>query len=161
NSVRPGNLFTPGAPNITAGTLPPYDPLWLNELQADNLTGPTDNFGQHDPWVELYNAGATALNLSGYFLANNYDTNFTHWAFPAGSSIAPGEFKLVWVDGQPGQTTASDLHAGFRLNSGNGSVALVRLVDNKPQITDYLTYSELSPDLSYGDFPDGQPFSRQ
>jgi hypothetical protein len=39
-------------------------------------------------------------------------------------------------------------------------VALVRVVDGKPQITDYLNYSGLGPNLSYGSFPDGQPFNR-
>jgi len=160
NGIRPV-LFTPGAPNTVAAPMPAYDPLWLNELQADNLSGPVDNFGQHDPWIELYNAGPVALDLSGYFLANNYDTNLTQWQFPAGSSIPPGEFKLIWADGQPGQSAGADLHASFRLNSSTGSVALVRLLGGKPQITDYLTYSGVGPGFSYGDFPDGQPFHRQ
>jgi hypothetical protein len=47
------------------------------------------------------------------------------------------------------------------LNSATGSVALVRLVSGQPQITDYLTYASLGPALSYGDFPDGQPFTRR
>ena len=160
NAIRP-IFFTPGAPNAVAAPLPVYDPLWLNELQADNLTGPVDNVGQHDPWIELYNAGPVTLNLSGYFLANNYDTNLTQWQFPAGSSIAPAEFKIIWADGQPEQTAGTNLHTSFRLNSTIGSLALVRLNGDQPQITDYLTYSELGRDFSYGDFPDGQPFSRQ
>src|SRR5439155_12198400 len=121
--IRP-LLFTPGAANSVAATLPAYHPLWLNELQRDNLTGPVDNLGEHDPWIELYNAGTNSLDLSSYFLANNYDTNLTQWPFPAGSSIGPGQFKLIWADGQPGQTAGTDLHTSFRLNSTTGSVAL-------------------------------------
>ncbi|MCI0748061.1 MAG: lamin tail domain-containing protein, partial [Verrucomicrobia subdivision 3 bacterium] len=34
--------FTPGAPNNSSATLPPYPPLWLNELQANNITGVRD-----------------------------------------------------------------------------------------------------------------------
>jgi hypothetical protein len=154
-------FFTPGVPNSVSAVLPPYDPLWLNELQPQNLTGPTDNQGQREPWIELFNAGTTAIDLSTYYLANNYDTNLTQWQFPAGASIEPGEFKIVWADGQPGQTTANALHASFRLNAVTGSVALVRLVNARPQITDYLTYAGVGSDLSYGDFPNGQPFDRQ
>jgi hypothetical protein len=40
-------------------------------------------------------------------------------------------------------------------------VALVRLVDGQPQVMDYLNYTGLGPDQSYGDYPDGQPFERR
>jgi hypothetical protein len=151
---------TPGALNLFGQTLPPYDPLWLNEVQPNNTSGIMDNNSEREPWIELYNAGGTALDLSGYYLANNYDTNLTQWQFPGGSTIQPGEFKIVWADGQPAQTSGTNLHTNFRLASGPGSLALVRLLDGNPQITDYLTYSSVGPNLSYGDYPDGQPFNR-
>ena len=160
NGIRP-TFFTPGAANSVAAPAAPYDPLWLNELQPNNVTGPVDNHQEHDPWIELFNAGTNTLDLSGYYLADNYTTNLTQWPFPPGSSLAPGAFKLVWADGQPAQSIAAEWHANFRLNSQTGSVALVRLVLGKPQITDYLNYSGIGPDLSYGDFPNGQPISRQ
>jgi len=151
---------SPGLANLFPSTLPPYDPLWLNEIQINNLTGLADNNGQREPWVELFNAGATPLDLGGYYLANNYDTNLTQWQFPAGATIAPREFKVVWLDGETGQTSGTNLHASFRANSATGSVALVRIVNTRPQITDYLNYPIVGPDLSYGSAPDGQPFYR-
>ena len=60
--------------------------------------GITYNFGEREPWVELYNAGVSAVSLEGYILANNYNSNLTPGAFPSGSSIAPGEYKIVWAD---------------------------------------------------------------
>src|SRR6185295_13907866 len=134
-SIRPVN-FTPGLANNDQRALPAYDPLWLNELQAQNTGGITDNFGEREPWIELYNAGTNALNLEGCFLANNYDSNLTQWAFPPGSSIAPGEFKIVWADGEPGETSGTNLHTNFRLNSSTGAVALVRMAGAQPQIAD-------------------------
>jgi hypothetical protein len=161
NVITAPVFSTPGSPNTFAGTLPPYDPLWLNELQPANIAGILDNNGERDPWIELYNAGSTALDLSGYFLANNYDTNLTQWPFPPGSSIAAGQYKVIWADGQPGQTSGTNLHTSFRLGTNAGYVALVRLIEGSPQITDYLTYSNVPPGRSYGDYPDGQPFFRQ
>lgn len=157
--IRP-SVASPGLPNTVSDLLPAYDPVWLNELQAENTSGPTDNAGEHDPWIELFNAGSSAVDLSGYYLANNYDTNLTQWAFPPGTLIAPGEFKIIWADGQTGQSSGGQLHASFRLNAATGSVALVRMVAGTPQITDYLTYGGLPAGYSYGDFPDGQPFNR-
>ena len=52
-------LATPGTSNSVAATLPAFPTLWLNELQAENLTGPLDNFSQRDPWIELHNPAPT------------------------------------------------------------------------------------------------------
>ena len=152
---------TPGAANAGISALPEFPPLWLNEVQAANVTGPVDNFGEHDPWAEIYNAGTNAISLNGYFLGTNYDSGATNWAFPADASIAPGQFLLVWLDGQPAQSTGAILHAGFRLDSGGGKLALTRITNDTPQVVDYLNYLPLPANYSYGDFPDGQPFYRQ
>ena len=151
---------TPGSANSVATALPEFPSLWLNEVQADNLTGPTDNFGEREPWLELYNSGTNTLSLDGFYLGTNYNSPML-WAFPAGSTIAPGQFLVFWLDGQPGQTADPVLHTSFRLNPGGNALALARFVSGNPQIVDYLNYQPLSPNYSYGDFPDGQPFYRE
>jgi hypothetical protein len=105
--------------------------------------------------VEIYNSSSIALNLDGYFLANNYAEGLTQWRFPPGSTIGPNERRLIWLDGEANESTLTDFHTDFRLDH-SGQLALVRLVDNQPQITDYLTWRYLNVNLSYGDFPEGQ-----
>ncbi len=151
---------TPGSANSVRATLPAFPTVWLNEAQAENLTGPTDNFGERDPWIELYNPGSNTVSLAGLYLGTNYSSP-TLWAFPPAASIGPGQFLMVWADGQPQQTTGATMHANFRLPPGNGSVALSRFNSNALQIVDYLNYSGLPANYSYGDYPDGQPFYRQ
>ncbi|MBI5383865.1 MAG: lamin tail domain-containing protein [Verrucomicrobia bacterium] len=155
-----GVAFTPNATNSTQATLPPFPPLWLNEVQPENVNGVTDSAGEHAPWIELYNAGTNALSLDGMFLANNY-TNLTPWAFPTGTVMLPGEFKVVFADGQSEQSTATELHTSFALAAGSGTVVLSRLLDGAPQILDYFNYRDLPAGLSYGAYLDGQPFYRQ
>ncbi len=150
---------TPGAANNVATNLPAFPPLWLNELQANNTTGPLDNFGQRDPWAEIFNSGGTNVSLSGYYLSDNY-TNLTKWAF-ASSATASNGFTLVWCDNATNQTTAGSIHAGLALASGSGSLVLSRVVSNAVQIVDYLNYGALPANWSYGDVPDGQPFYRR
>ncbi len=152
-------LATPGTTNSVAATLPAFPTLWVNELQADNQTGPFDNFAQREPWVELYNPGPSAINLSTYYLSTNY-SNLAQWAFPAGTTIPAGGFLTVWCDNQTAQSAVGAPHANFRLSSGNGRVALSRLVSGTNQLVDYLTYGELPANWSYGDVPDAQPFYR-
>lgn len=168
--TTPGSLFapvvtvrpvfaTPGAANTVATQLPEFPALWLNEVQAENVSGTTDNQGEREPWIELYNAGATPIDLSGYTLANSY-TNLAQWSFPVGATIQPGEFKIVFADGEPGETAAGQWHTSFRLSAGHGSVALGWSPGGALQVLDYMNYTNLPPDRSHGAFPDGQPFER-
>lgn len=166
NSVFTGGLdprsrlFSPGEPNSGTALLPPYPPLWLSEVQPLNTSTLADNAGDHDPWLEIYNGGPSALSLDGWFLADNY-SNLAQWAFPPDAVIAPGQYLLVWADGEPGESTGADLHTNFRLNPTNGAVALSRTVNGSPQIVDYLNYREVGANRSYGTYPPGPASFRQ
>ena len=159
-SVAPSPPYTPGTNNSTARTLPELPPVWLNEVLAQNTGGLTDNYGEREPWIELYNSGSQPVSLSNWFLADNY-TNLTQWAFPDDALIGPGQYLVVWADGQPEQSGNGYLHTSFRLGEGSGKVALSARLDGKLLLMDYLNYSNLSANVSYGDAPDGQPFYRQ
>jgi hypothetical protein len=156
----PPAASSPGRTNTVMITLPAFPSLWLNELQADNLTGITNRAGQRTAWLELYNPSTNVVLLTGLYLANSY-TNLTAWAFPAGAVINPGEFKVIFADGQTNLSTAAELHTSFTLPGGNGSLALSRLYNNQSQVLDYIDYADVPPDWSYGSFPDGQSFVRQ
>jgi hypothetical protein len=152
---------TPGATNFGVTNLPLFQPLWINELQAENTNGIVDNFGEREPWIELYNASTNPVSLDGLYLSTNY-TSLTNYEFPSGITLAPREFRVIWCDAQPGQNSGTNIHTNFRLPSGSGSIALSRLdADGVPQVLDYVNYSGVFPNRSYGSYPDGQPFDRQ
>ncbi len=152
--------YSPGAVNSGVATLPPYPELWISEVQPENVSTLADNFGDNDPWIELYNGGGTALSLDGYSLANNY-TNLEQWTFPVGTTINAGEYLLIWADGELAEGTAGNLHAGFRLNTPSGSAVLSRQVSGTSQIVDYFNYRDVGTNRSYGTFPAGQASYRQ
>ncbi|MST93910.1 MAG: hypothetical protein EXS33_01315, partial [Pedosphaera sp.] len=149
----------PGVVNTNVATLPAFPSLWLNEVQAENINGPTNSAGQRTAWLELYNAGTNVITLTNLFLTGNY-TNLTNWAFPAGATLAPGEFKIIFADGLTNLSTLSELHTSFALPPGSGSLALSRRFNGQPQVIDYLNYTA-ALGHSYGSFPDGQSFDRQ
>jgi hypothetical protein len=153
------NRVTPGRANANKSLLPAFPLIWLNEVLPNNLTGPTDNNGQHDPMIELYNSSASSISLDGFYLTDNY-TNLNQWAFPPGTAIAAKQFLIVWADGQTEQSVTSALHTSFRLNPTNGSVALVRN-QSSPVVMDFLDYKQLPRDRSFGSFPDGEPRGRR
>ena len=152
---------TPGSRNSVAAALTPFPSLWINEIQADNLTGPTNRAGQHAGWVEIYNPSTNLVSLNGLYLANNY-SNLLQWPFPTNASINPGQFKVIFADAQTNLSTTNEWHTSFLLPSGSGSVALTRFGSNgPPQVLDYVDYQGLGANDSYGSLPDGQSFTRQ
>ncbi len=153
-------LSTPGRPNSGQRILTPFPPLWINEVGLESGNGPEGAAGWPAPWIELYNQGTNSVLLDDLFLADNF-TNLTQWAFPSGLQIKPGEFKLIWADGQEALARDAELHAGFTLSQGSGSIALSRSSGGTPQVLDYLIYRDVRTGRSYGSFPDGQPFARR
>jgi hypothetical protein len=152
---------TPDAVNSVASLLTPFPSLWINELQADNLTGITNSAGQHTAWLELYNPSTNVISLNDLYLANNY-TNLLQWAFPSNAVINAGQFEVIFADGLTNLSTTNELHTSFILTSGTGSLALTRLdADGQLDVLDYVDYENISPNDSYGSFPDGQSFNRQ
>ncbi|MGH7941098.1 MAG: lamin tail domain-containing protein, partial [Limisphaerales bacterium] len=161
NWAAVSNSATPDAVNAVAASLTPFPPLWINEVQPDNLTGITNKAGQRAAWVELFNPSANIVPLTGIYLANNY-TNLLQWAFPTNSVIGPGQFDVIFADAQTNLSSSNELHTSFILTSGTGAVALTRLTTNgQQQVLDYVNYANIIPNDSYGSFPDGQSFYRQ
>lgn len=85
----------------------------INEYCAANMDGLTDNYGEHEDWVELYNAGTSTINLEGYFLSDNPNKP-DKWQFPAGITIEPGEHLLVFCSDRD-EYSMGFIHAGFKL----------------------------------------------
>src|SRR6185369_10751233 len=140
--------------------LPVFPPLWLNEIQPDNITGIRDRAGDRHPWLELFNGGANAMDLSEYFLTDNF-TNLTRWMFPGDASINPSQFAVVWLDGEPGESSTNEWHANFRITPSTGSIALVKNLNGQAAVMDYFSFNSVEPDRSLGSFPDGNSSSRQ
>ena len=133
-ATYPPASLSPANPNTVSTALPAFPSLWINEMQADNLSGVTTSAGQRVPWIELYNPSASTVSLSGLYLSTSY-ANLTAWAFPSGAAIKPGEFKIIFADAQTSLSTTNELHTSFTLSSGAGSLALSRLHNGVPQVS--------------------------
>ncbi|HOB97339.1 MAG TPA: lamin tail domain-containing protein [Verrucomicrobiota bacterium] len=162
-AIEPGStlpLATPGQTNNVTAPLPEFPFLWINEVMPSNTSALADNAGEFDPWIELFNAGSNATDLTGCHLSGD-PSNLRQWAFPDGSMIGPGERLLVWADAQPGQTDGPHLHAAFRLDSGSGTVVLAWHHLGRTLVLDAISYADLPADCSYGSYPDGAPHARR
>jgi len=150
------NRVTPGRANAAAGALLAFPPVWINEVLPANVSGPKDNAGDRDPYLEIFNTGSSNLDLGGYYLTDNW-TNRLAWAFPFGSVVPAGGFLTIWADGEPGESASGIPHTSFRLSPTNGVVALVRDDGGAAGATvlDYLSWRSLPADRPLGLIPDG------
>jgi hypothetical protein len=137
-----------GAP-VTDVTLPA---LVINEFLAMNAAvEPPDAVGEYDDWIELWNAGDTAVSFDGLHISDD-EAQPDRWPLPADVSLEPGGFYLLWADGQPEQGPD---HVGFKL-SGAGEAIVLSLVttDGAAQV-DAVTFESQAPDTSMARHPDG------
>lgn len=148
----PSQGATPGEPNRFSHPLPEFPNIWLSEVQPQNLNGPVDSAGERDPWVEIFNASAGAVDLGGMYLSDDV-VQLNRWTIPANTLIPPGQFRIIWLDGQPTQAVAGERHASFRIAAEAGQVVLSRPVQGGIQVLDSLRYAGVGAGESFGRFP--------
>jgi hypothetical protein len=113
----------------------------INEIMAKNTTVHPDivDFEDYPDWIELHNTGATSASLDDHFLSDDPAEPFK-WLIPAGTSIAPGGYLIIWADGYdaaPGEVhprgywpwddfTTEGYHSSFNISSTGESVVLTK-----------------------------------
>jgi hypothetical protein len=126
--------------------------LVVNEFLASNSSKGTDEFGESDDWIELYNGSNYAIDLAGYGITDDL-TKHQKYVIPGGSSatttIQPKGFLLIWCDSQ---TDQGPLHTSFNLSAGGEQIGVY---DATGETVDELTYAAQNSDVSYGRTPDG------
>jgi len=139
----------------TTGPDPTGAVLVINEFMASNDYGPVDEHGDHDDWIEIYNAGDEAIDIGGMYITDNLEeltTSQIPATDPALTTIEPGDFLLLWADKEAEQGI---LHIDDVKLSGGGEQ--IGIVDTDgATILDSLTYGEQTTDVSYGRVPDGE-----
>ncbi|MBQ9324501.1 MAG: lamin tail domain-containing protein [Clostridia bacterium] len=117
----------------------------ISEVMASNDATSVYTDSPLVDWVELYNGSTSTVDLSGYGLSDDIK-RARKWQFPEGTSIAPGEFKVIFCDRD---TQASDgLHADFKLLRAGGEV--VCFSDPSGHVLDKLVLPLIPTDVSYG-----------
>lgn len=97
----------------------------LNEFSADTAAdGLLDEDGDIEDWIEIYNPGPTAADLTTFYLTDD-ETNLGKWAFP--SIVMPADSYLVVFASSKNRANAGhELHTNFKLSAGGEYLALTR-----------------------------------
>ncbi len=120
----------------------------INEFLAKNVNGETDEVGQHEDWLELYNNDDIEHSLNGIYLTDD-PAKPDKWLFPLNTSIAANGFLIIWLDEDP---TQGPLHANFKLNN-NGEFLM--LSNGAGSVIDSLSFGAQRTDTTFGRYPNG------
>ena len=149
-------LPTPGAPNNQTGAnradqyLRAINPtgVYISEVMSSSnavLAFPDYPAGDY---IELYNASAQSWDLSGWGLSDNINWP-RKWTFPQGTSISPGEYKVILCSKFMGaNTNVSRLRSSFGLKRAGGE--MITLADATGRVLDRMYLPEIPTDVSYG-----------
>ena len=94
--------------------LPGAHPL-INEFSAANSSIIDDDNGNSTDWIEIYNAGDTAVNLAGYTLTDDA-AETDKYVFP-NTTLAGGQYLIVFAGDDADPSSGTDLYTEFGLSS--------------------------------------------
>jgi hypothetical protein len=117
--------------------------ILINELMSNNVNTYSDEAGEYDDWIELFNPTDAQIDLSEKYLTDKKD-NLTKWKIPQGMIINANEYLIFWCDEDQEQ---GNNHTNFRLSSEGEFIALVD--SDGISIIDSLTFPAISQDNSY------------
>ena len=157
-------LFVPPPLPPAPGSAPPATPtpivdcsttptLVINEICASNRTLISDDFGEYDDWIELYNYGGESLWLGGMYLSD--DPSFPKkYRIPDSVLLPRKSHFLFWADGSMYQGPD---HLPFRLRRAGEAVGLYdRDVCGNRKI-DLIVFGPMERDISFGRKADVAP----
>jgi hypothetical protein len=122
--------------------------VFISEFMASNDKTLTDKDGQSSDWIEIHNAGPTAVNLDGWALTDDA-TALTKWRLPA-EPLAAGGYLVVFASGKDLAVAGSELHTNFKLDGAGEYLALVRPDGVTIASECAPTFPEQHTDVSYG-----------
>jgi len=121
--------------------------LYINEWMASNSSVISDpDFDNTGDWIELFNDYNDPIDISGYFLTDNFGEP-TKWSFPNGTMINANSHLLIWADG-------NDIgnHASFKLTKDGEEIGLY---DSDTLLIDDIKYQHQKTNTSMGRSIDG------
>lgn len=133
-----------------------YFLLKINEVCTSNKKCFIDENGSSPDWVEIYNAGNKAVNLSGIGLSDGKKNRYK-FTFPENTVIGAGGYVLVLCD-DTDVITNTEYHAPFKLSASGETVYLTApAVDSETFGEEIDTYDVplLETDQTYGRLSDG------
>ncbi|TVR81000.1 MAG: T9SS C-terminal target domain-containing protein [Chitinophagaceae bacterium] len=121
----------------------------INEFMASNSEVISDEDGDFEDWIEIYNPTQFTIELNGFFLSDDVDDPY-RWQFPD-YTLNPGEFLLVFASGK-NRKSGPYFHTNFRIDK-DGEPLILSSPDSV--WVDWIEPIQLLTNTSYGRKTDG------
>ncbi len=142
---------TPGAENGSGDA--PQAILYINEFLASNELTNTDENGDPDDWIEIFNGGNATIDIGGLYITDDLE-ELNSWQIPDTdpdlTTIAPRGYLILWADKEPDQGV---LHVDIKLSADGEAIGLVE--SDGTTIIDSYIFDAQTVDVSEGRMPDG------
>lgn len=144
----------------------------INEIMSANDSDISDEEGDHEDWIEIFNASKDSVSMKDFGLSDDED-ELHQWIFPD-TTIAPGAFMVIWASGkdradgnnkipffkrvekfmnyEPIPDPPRPLHSSFSIKSDGEELLLT---DPSGNIVDRWEPVEIPDDMTFGRYPDG------
>lgn len=122
----------------------------INEIMASNTVTVTDNAGEFDDWIELYNLSGAAIDLSGWYITDKPD-NLTKYDIPTGTTILANDYLIIWADEDSSQGP-DPVHANFKLSASGETIILVNA---SLSVVDSASFGQQTEDMAFARMPNG------
>ena len=116
-----------------------YD-LRFNEILVLNDSANVDDFGEHSPWIEIFNTSYNTVDIGGCYLTDDMKNPTKYWIpnDDVMTKIPSRSYILFWADGMPSRGVR---HLNFNLRNAdtialfdtNGRTLLDKMVVPKQQ----------------------------
>jgi hypothetical protein len=126
----------------------------INEFMAGNTASIQDENGEHEDWIELYNAGSGNVDMNNYYITDNF-SNPTKFQFSASITIIADGFLILFADDD---TEQGELHTNFKLSLDGEEIGIFKVNGTDTILIDSLTFATQSNDISFGRYPDGNAY---
>jgi hypothetical protein len=125
----------------------------INEFLVSNVdtNGLKDEFGNLEDWIELYNYGSNAVDLSGCALTDSASVP-GKWVLPP-VTLGAGQYLIVFASGLDRKVVGgtNQLHTSFSLTTGGEYLGLFNAESPRRVVDDFTNgYPEQRNDYSYG-----------
>ena len=97
--------------------------ILINEYSGANYDTYTDNYGEYEDWIELYNPSPNDVDLNGWFLTDKTN-NPTKWMFPSSFVVPSLGTVIVYCSGRD-EINANNAHSNFKITQTKGNEVLM------------------------------------
>ncbi|TFH30435.1 MAG: hypothetical protein E4H00_05140, partial [Myxococcales bacterium] len=119
----------------------------ISEFVANNSTGLQDEDGALSDWIEIWNSGASPVDLGGWRITDTA-ANPAKWLFPA-TVVGAGQYLVIFASSKNRAVSGAELHTNFALSSGGEYLGLSQ--PNGTIVSEYApSYPPQIANVSYG-----------